>query len=443
MIFQRHSLKKLLQWKGKSGRKPLIIRGARQVGKSTLVKEFSKEFKQFISLNLELPKHQRYFHLDSIDEIVAAIFLEHKSVLIEDTLLFIDEIQESPKAIQMLRYFYEKYPSIHVIAAGSLLEFVMKEITSFPVGRVEQMVLHPFGFEEFLEATDQAQLIEELNKIPLTKYAHTTLLTSFHQYAMIGGMPEVIQQFVKDQSALNLAGIYEGLWQGYVDDVEKYGTSASIRQVIRHVIQTAPSEKDRISFAGFGASNYKSREVGEALRALDKARLIRLIYPIINDQLPVQVDYKRKPRLQFLDTGLLNFTLGLQPQMIGIKDLNAFHRGKIIQHLVSQELQSMYDQPSFKPNFWVRENPNSNSEVDLIYVFNGHVIPVEIKSGLSGKLRSLHEFIDRTDRKIAVRLSANYFSIEYVKTPSGTPYKLINIPYYLMCRLPQYLNQVM
>jgi predicted AAA+ superfamily ATPase len=412
------------------------------VGKSTLVKQFGAEFDYFISLNLEHRPHHAYFEeLDGISEMVGTILLDHKVPLQGSSiLLFIDEIQESPRAIQMLRYFYEDYPDLHVIAAGSLLEFALKEIESFPVGRVEQLVVHPFSFEEFLLATDNQLLLDELNKVPVRSHAHKSLLHAFHQYVMVGGMPEVLKQYVQDESPVNLPEIYEGLWQGYLDDVEKYGMNTSLRQVIRHVIATAPAEKDRVTFAGFGHSNYKSREVGEALRALDKARLIQLIYPVTNDQLPLQVDYKRKPRLQFIDTGLLNHTLGLQAKLIGVKDLNDFYRGKVIQHMVTQELQAQYDMPSYKPHFWVRENVNSNAEVDLIYTYDRHVIPIEIKSGKLGTMRSLHEFIDRSGYKVAVRMSANTYAVEQVSTPKGTTFTLINLPYYLTSRLKEYLD---
>lgn len=440
--FQRKILSDLRKWRTKKSRKPLIIRGARQVGKSTLVKFFASEFDYAISLNLEERMHRSYFdELDSISQMVEAIFLDHKIPLSsQSVLLFIDEIQEVPRAIQMLRYFYEEYPELHVVAAGSLLEFALKEVESFPVGRVEQMVIHPMDFEEYLWATNNQLLLDEMNKIPVSKHAHRSLLREFHQYVMIGGMPEVLSRFVEDGSMVGLSEIYESLWQGYVDDVEKYGVNPSIRQVIRHVIATAPSEKDRVSFAGFGHSNYRSREVGEALRALDKARIIRILYPVTNTDLPLQVDFKRKPRLQFLDTGLLNFTLGIQAKLIGVKDLNDFYRGRVIQHMVTQELQAQYSQPSFKPAFWTRENPNSNAEVDLVYVYNDRVVPVEIKSGKPGTMRSLHEYIERVEHKMAVRMSAAEFSVETVQTPKGTPFTLINLPYYLTCRLSAYLD---
>jgi len=442
MNFERKAYQYLLNWKKKQDRKPLIIRGARQVGKSTLVEEFSNEYSHFISLNLEKPPYRKIFdEVEITRDIVDAIFLRTGTPLDgESTLLFIDEVQESPRAIQQLRYIHEEYPQIHLIAAGSLLEFALKKVASFPVGRVEQIVLFPFDFDEFLMALNRKDVLKELNTIPVKLYAHDTLLGLFHQYAIIGGMPEVVKRYVSEDSLSNLSPIYDNLWQSYRDDVEKYASNATERKIIRHVIDTAAAEKDRVTLAGFGNSNYKSREVGEAIRALDLARIVQLIYPTTCLQPPIIPDLRRKPRLQFLDTGLLNYSLGLQAELIGIQDLNSFYRGKIIQHLVAQQIQAQMNSLLYKPMFWVREEANSSSEVDLVYQYKKYVIPIEIKSGEQGRLRSLHQFIERTNHRYAVRLLSNNFSVENVKTPSGVPYTLMNLPYYLSTRIPQYVD---
>jgi len=442
MFFYRKLYSHLLEWKNKPNRKPLIIRGARQTGKSTLVQEFSKEFRYSINLNLEKKHHKKFFdNLDDIKDIINAIFLYTSTPLSEEpTLIFIDEIQESPAAIKMLRYFYEEYPQLYVIAAGSLLEFALRTVPSFPVGRVEQVVLHPFDFEEFLLALDRKDLVTELDKIPVNKYAHESILDLFHDYAIIGGMPEIVKRFAEQKNMTNLSDIYRNLWQSYRDDVEKYASNATERKIIRHIIDTAPFEDDRITLNGFGKSAYRSREVGEALRSLDMARIIQLIYPSTVVKPPVSANVTRKPRLQFVDTGLLNYSAGHQAQMIGIHDLNDYSRGRIIQHLSAQQLQAQFISPLYKPLFWVREKANSNAEVDLIFQHGKYLIPIEIKSGSHGSLRSIHEFIKICDHKYAVRLLANDFSVESVKTPDGTPYFLMNLPYYASVKIPQYIK---
>lgn len=342
-----------------------------------------------------------------------------------------------------MRYFYEEAPELHVIAAGSLLEFAFGDVVSFPVGRVEQWVLHPLDFEEFLAALGLEKAVEALDQIPVPDYAHEILLRHFHEFAVIGGMPEVVKRFVADQSMANLPDVFGNLWQAYLDDVEKYAESTKKRNVIRYIMQAAASEKDRISFAGFASSNYGEREVREAFRTLDMARIIQTVFPTTNLQPPPAPNLKRKPRLQFLDTGLLNYLTGIQAQMIGVEDLNAFHSGKIIQHFTIQEVMAQYKSPLYKPMFWVREKANSNAEVDLVVQMGKHLIPIEVKSGKQGRLRSLHEFMDRTGHPYAIRLLANHLSIEQAKTPKGTPYYLMNLPYYLACKLPKYAEWFM
>lgn len=444
-MFYRKLYEDLLEWKEKKSRKPLIIRGARQVGKSTLVNEFGKEYRNFISLNLEKDPDRRIFeNIEQIKDIVDSLFLRSGIMPSEEpTLIFIDEIQESPKAISQLRYFYEDFPGLHVIAAGSLLEFAMKEIPSFPVGRVEQIVMHPFDFDEFLLALDRKDLLMELDSVPVKQGAHDILLDTFNDYAIIGGMPEVVKRFAEKKSVASIGEIYENLWQSYRDDSEKYASNSTERKIIRHIIDSAPFEKDRITLAGFGNSAYRSRETGEALRALDMARIIRILYPTTCMEPPIIQNLTRKPRLQFLDTGLFNYSSGMQTELIGLKDLTDFNRGKLMQHLVIQQVGSQFKSVSYKPAFWVREKANSNAEIDLIYQYENYLIPVEIKSGSHGSLRSIHQFVERSNHKYAVRMLANKPSVEKVKTQNGTPYVLLNMPYYAATKIRKYIEWMM
>lgn len=441
MEIKRKAYFKLIDWKEDSNRKPLLLRGARQVGKTTLVREFSKEFTNYLELNLERSADSSLFEIDDINRILNATFLlKGVAPNNQPTLLFIDEIQESPKAIQLLRYFHEERPDIYVIAAGSLLEFALSTVQSFPVGRIDYLYLHPLNFEEYLGAINNKGALDILQITPIPDYAHSILLNLFHEYAIIGGMPEVVNSYIKDKNISKLAKIYNRLWQSYKDDVPKYAHSDSEIKIIRHVIETAPYEMDRIKFEGFGKSNYRSREVGEAMRALDLAKIIQLIYPTTVVEPPIIPDLKKRARLQFLDTGMLNQILLIQGEMILLNDLSDFQRGKIIQHLVAQELISIHEDIPYKPNFWVREEKDTNSEVDIVYQYGKYVFPIEIKSGKQGSLRSLHQFIERTNHPYAIRLYAGNFSIEETKTPGGKHYFLMNLPYYLATRLPEYIR---
>jgi hypothetical protein len=439
MYIQREAYRKLLDWKASKLRKPLLIRGGRQVGKTTLIKEFAKEFGDYIELSLEKGVEKNLFErTDEISKLLSSIYLlKQKTPNNSPTLLFIDEIQESPKAIQMLRYFHEEVPDLYVIAAGSLLEFALRKVPSFPVGRINYLTLHPLNFEEFLGIRNPAAG-NSLTEIPVGDYAHQILLDLFHEYAIIGGMPEVISVYSENNNIAALSQVYKELWQSYKDDVEKYARNQTDRKVIRHIIETAPKEIDRIKFEGFGNSSYRSREVGEAFRALDLSRIIQLVYPTTNTEPPVMANLKKRPRLQFLDTGLITNSLMLQGEMIGMSDLSDFYRGKIVQHLVAQELISIQDDSNYKPHFWVREEKQSNAEVDMIFQSGKYIIPIEVKSGKQGSLRSLHQFVERTNHPYAVRFYQGEFSIEETVTPNGKSYLLMNLPYYLGTRIHDY-----
>jgi hypothetical protein len=437
-------MKSLEDWKTRKNRKPLVLRGARQVGKTTLVQEFGKSFDVLISINLEKSRDKAFFtQYGEVPTIMEALYLAHNIIPKEgqETLLFIDEIQEEPKAIQLLRYFYEEIPDLHVIAAGSLLEFAIQEVRSFPVGRIEFLYLFPLNFSEYLQATGQIAAYMKLETVPVSEVAHNILLQLFHRYAIIGGMPEIIQRTIDGETLSQLPRTYESIWGTYKEDVEKYTSNATERKVIRHIMDTAPMYLDqRIKFQNFGNSNYRSREVGEALRNLDAAKIIQLIYPTTELTPPIKPNLRKSPRLQFLDTGLVNHTLNIQGQLLGLSDLNDAMRGGIIPHLITQELISLQTINYHKPHFWVREKSQASSEVDLVYTYNDMIIPIEIKSGPTGSLKSLHQFMDRAPHSYAVRMYAGKFKIETAVTDTGTKFLLMNLPYYLGSMLPTYIR---
>lgn len=445
MKFKRELWSGLIAWKNKENRKPLILRGARQVGKTTLVKELGKQYAHFISLNLERVEDSKYFEESGDDvAVILDIILLSKNITIrenEELLLFIDEIQESPKAISLLRYFYEDLPNLHVIAAGSLLEFAMKDIENFPVGRVEYMYLHPFNFIEFLSAMGHNQALKELNRVPMRDLAHDVLLNLFNTYVIIGGMPEVILEYVEHKSVSSLTATYESIWGSYINDVEKYGDNATARNVIKFIMQVAPKFIDeRVKYQNFAHSNYRSREVSEAMQALDMAKVVQIIYPSTSLEIPILPDYKKSPKLQLLDTGIVNYSLGLAAELIPLKDLSEAYRGSIIPHVINQEIISLESYRKTSLSFWVRDKAQSSAEVDLILSYKGKVIPIEIKSGATGSLKSLHQFIKMSSHHYAVRIYGGKFEIQESITPDGKQYYLMNLPYYLGTQIYRYID---
>ncbi len=443
-MIERDIIKELRSWKSDKFRKPLVLRGARQTGKTTVVNMFGKEFKQYIYLNLEEESSKNLFlKFQDIDRLVEAIFLENNRLKnIDDTLIFIDEIQEVPQALNMLRYFYEKYPNYCVISAGSLLESLFDNKISFPVGRVEYKVLRPLSFREFLKAMNENSALEYYEKVPFDNIAHEKLKKLFHIYTLIGGMPEIVYRYSKQKDIVALSSVYDSLIGTYIDDVEKYAPNSSSVNIMRHAIRSVFAEAgNRIKFAGFGNSAYSSREIGEALRTIEKAMLIHLIYPTTQTELPFMPDIKKSPRLQVLDTGLLNYMAHLQKDVFGAQDLNNVYRGHITEHIVGQELLAAKTSMLSKPLFWVSEKKDSSSELDFLEVFNGEMIPIEVKSGPTGHLKSLHNFMDSFRGNTAIRLYAGELRQDIVKTPKAKEYKLISMPYFLAAKIGEYIKE--
>ena len=443
-MYQRNAVKELLKWKTSNGRKPLVLRGARQVGKTTVVDIFAENYAQYIYLNLEREKDREVFtKYGSIDEIVQYIFLQFNKNLdkTSDTLLFIDEIQIEPKAVAMLRYFYEEYTDLHVIAAGSMLETLFDRGINFPVGRVDFLKIHPVSFEEFLGAMNEKQALELYNKFPLPAFAHAKLLQLFHTYTLIGGMPEIVEKYAENKNISSLSNIYESLIATYFDDVERYAKNTNQIQLVRHAIRSSFYEAGtRIKYQGFGASSYNSREMSEVLRMLEKTMLINLVFPTTQAAAPFMPDIKKSPKLQALDTGLVNYFSGLQKELFGTRNLNAHYQGKIAEHIVGQEILASNYNILYTLRFWVRDKKQSDAEVDFLYRFDGKMIPIEVKSGTSGKLRSLLQFLEMSDISVAVRFYAGHIQVEEHKTLNGKPFKLINIPYFLAGKLNKYLE---
>ena len=443
-MFKRQLLQELNKWRLQERRKPLVIRGARQVGKTTLVNQFAIQYDQYIYLNLELAEDKEPFEkFTSIENLVNTLFFLNNKTLAKknNTLIFIDEIQEVPKALNILRYFFESASEISVIAAGSMLETLFDKNISFPIGRVEYLVIRPVSFPEFLSAMGETAALEQLQQIPLASFAHSKLLGLFHTYALIGGMPEIVQHYALHKDLVALAPIYDSLISGYLEDVEKYATNNSQVLHIRHCIQSSFLQAGkRIKFEGFGNSSYRSREMGESLRTLEKALLLLLIYPSTTATLPIVPDIKKSPRLQILDAGLLNYFVGIQKEILGTSDLNSIYQGTLIEHLVGQELLAFQYNALSALHFWVKEKKESTAEVDYIFPFDGLIIPIEVKSGKEGTLKSLHSFMDLAPHDIAIRFYAGELKITEAITQNGKKYQLLNLPYYLASQIEHYIS---
>lgn len=443
-MFNRQIINDLKLWKNSSTHKPLVIRGARQVGKTTVVNQFSVEFKNYLYYNLEQSSDRILLESDMpLVQLIPLLFakknLERRS---GETLIFIDEIQNSPQVISKLRYFHEETPEIYVIAAGSLLENVVDIHASFPVGRVEYLPIRPCSFYEFLAATGHSGLLQILKTPEYTIPLHKEFMRLFNQYCLVGGMPEVVQKYADSQDYVLIDKIFSHLVRGYMDDVEKYASSKTISEAVRFLIQYGWSHTGEIvTLTGFGGSDYRSREMGEAFRLLQKAMLAELVYPSTSCRLPSIPELKRMPKLFWIDTGIVNYVAKVRSDIITANDIMDVWKGRIGEQVAAQELLTLNTDINQTRSFWTRGRGERGAEVDLTWVLNSQLIPVEVKTGHNSHLRSLHSFMEDAPVDVAVRVWSGPFSVDDVRTlGSGKLFRLYNLPFYLIGQMENILK---
>ena len=445
-MFERIAIRYLRSWATKEERKPLVLRGARQVGKTTLVELFAKDFDTYIYLNLEERENAELFAADySFEDLLAGIYFKanKQQDANKRTLIFIDEIQNEPKAVQVLRYFYEKRPDLYVIAAGSLLESLMGRHISFPVGRVEYMALHPCTFVEFLKAMGQNVIAEQIEQVSLPASLHSHAMDLFKKYMIVGGLPEAVANYAQFNDLVRLNGVFNSLLSGYRDDVEKYANKPKEQDAIRYILNYGwTAAGHRIQFAKFTGSTFKAAEVGNAFRTLEKTLLLELVYPLISSSLPILPDLKKSPKLLWLDTGLVNYVAGMQEDLLFNKDADELWNGDIAEHVVGQELLGATYNFGEKRMFWVRDAKNSQAEVDFLIRYKSHLLPIEVKTGNNAKLRSLHLFMEESKETIALRLWNGPMTSDLITKSNGDTFTLYNIPLYYAGHLQQFLDGV-
>lgn len=448
-MYERELIKQMRLWSSRMPHKPLVIRGARQVGKSTLVREFSKEFEVFIEVNLDLSDDADVFmRTDNVEEIWQFLCLRNHVVSDKDKrmLLFIDEIQEVPEAVGLLRYFYEKMPWLYVITAGSRLQSLLKKNISFPVSRVEYLNLRPFSFIEYINALDGAEWRDLITQQSVTSLMHEQMMNRFNQYALIGGMPEAVSTYAEYHDIERLSPIFNSLLKGYNEDVERYAKSEDQVRIIRHILSTAwYSAAETITFSKFGNSNYTSTQIHEGMDCLERAYILSLDYPVTSTDVPAIPNVKRSPKLMMVDCGITNFVAGIQIQYLQNKDLLDTWRGRAAEQIVAQELRVLLDTSYQEKQFyWVREEKGAKAEIDFIWQYGDQIIPIEVKSGTNSHLKSLHSFVNKSTHFVtAVRFWSGEFYVQDAKTPApeNKPYRLINVPFYYIGQLTDILKR--
>ena len=260
-------------------------------------------------------------------------------------------------------------------------------------------------------------------------------------YTIVGGMPEAVQQYAETQDVIGIEDVYETLVQAYKDDSEKYVRGNKLTDVVRFILSYGWAfSGETITLGNFANSGYKSREVGEAFRLLEKAMLLELVYPVSSTQLPIIPETKRMPKLIWFDTGLVNYQAGIRKEIIGSTDMVDSWRGHIAEQITAQELLALEDRVGQHRSFWAK--PNNGAEVDFIFAHNSKLYPIEVKSGTNAHLRSLQVFMDSSEVNIAIRIWSKPYSIDKVKTIHGKEFTLINLPFYLIGNLRSVLDAV-
>lgn len=447
-MIHRQLLEELQTWSKKENRKPLVLRGARQVGKTTLVDEFSRQYDVYIKLNLEQSADAYIFSkTDDVNEIYQYLCIQKKVAKDEAkrTLLFIDEIQNEPKAVGLLRYFYEQMPWLHIIAAGSRLQTLIKQRISFPVGRVEYLSLRPCSFLEYLDAMGENALAQAVSEVSVPSVFHDMLLHHFNRYTLVGGMPEILSDYASHGDIVRLSPIYRSLLDGYNEDVEKYARNDSQVKVIRHLLTHGwAAAGQTITFNRFGGSNYTSKEVHEAMEVMQKAFLLSLDYPVTTVKAPAIPAQTRQPKLVWVDAGIMNFSVGIQSEYLQNTTLLDVWKGHAAEQIVAQELRIVLDRNYHNEQyFWVRDKKGSTAEVDFVWQYRSDIFPIEVKSGANAHLRSLHSFMSAPDAPdYAIRIWPGAYSIDDVVSPTGHPFRLINLPFYYVGVLDKVLDKV-
>ncbi len=437
----KRDIDKILKtWKNGTHRYPLLVRGARQVGKSySIIKFGQSEFDSLVEVNFEQkPQYKSCFESLEPKDIVETLSVLSKSDIIPGkTLLFLDEIQECPNAIIALRYFYEQMPELHVIGAGSLLEFVIsQENFRMPVGRVQCIFMKPLSFVEFLDAVGESRsrkIIESSSWDILPSPAiHDHLLSLVKRYSIIGGMPAVVSEYASSANFAKCFQIQTIIIQTYRDDFGKYASRVK-HKYLEKLFFAVPKMIGRKFKYSHVDNNTQSRDLKESLELLEKAGVVYRIRQTSGKGLPLEANAREKHfKTVFLDIGLMQNICGLSSDiLLSDKDLIKVNEGSVAEQFTAQELlaySDYYQVPSLY--YWAREARNSSAEVDYVIPHSSSALPIEVKAGKTGTLRSMHIYLEKYNLPYGVRISQLYYN----KT-----LPIIALPFYAIKKLPDLL----
>ncbi|MDO4511507.1 MAG: AAA family ATPase [Bacteroidales bacterium] len=433
-------------------RKPLLLRGARQVGKSSAVRHLGEQFKHFAEVNFERHKAVKSFFQGDIDvRLIAQEIANYINVPVEagKTLLFLDEIQECPEAIMALRFFKEDYPELHVVAAGSLLEFTLQELPTFGVGRIHSLFMYPMTFDEFLGANHEEGLMAMRNAAdsqhPLDEAFHEKLISLFRIYLLVGGMPEAVATWVKTGDFLRCRSIQEDIVLTYEDDFGKYKKRANpdlLRITMRGVCHQVG---EKLTFKQV-SSDHQSSQIREALRLLSLAGIVTPVVATSGNGVPLDAEANEKNRkILFLDPGLLLAVLHLEgalsqqliQQIMEGSPQDLVNKDGLTEMVAGLEIARNKPCVQRPKMFYWEKTGNSVAEIDYLEVMNLTVTPIEVKSGTQGGMKSLWMFMREKHLTEAVRCSLeNFGEFDYVDSQDGGLRRHVRVvPLYAVSRL--------
>ncbi len=447
----------LLEWLDKRRRKPLVVRGARQVGKSTLVRSFAETAKKtLIEVNLEKNWQLRPIFLTlDVERILEEIAFRSGQGPIDakNCILFLDEIQGVPEALQSLRYFYEEMPELPVVAAGSLMEFTLaKHSFPVPVGRIEYFHMGPMTFQEFLEAKEEAQLLDLIGDWEMEEYfphmGHDRLVRLMREYLMTGGMPEAIQAYL-DEGTFNAAfDAQRSLIETYQDDFSKYASGSDLARLQRVMDFAARTPGEKVKYVSIDPLT-QARETKKSMDLLLKAGVVFKVRHSDASAVPLGASVREKVfKLYSLDLGLMLRASGLNRlSETEIVSADFINKGKIAEQFVAQHLYYQ-DTPKDRPQlfYWLREGSKNNAEVDFVLSKGTSIFAVEVKSGASGSLKSVIQFNHEKSGRKSIRFDMNPPSLMRAKhrvTMKGqnvvVDYDLISLPLYMIGQIDRFL----
>lgn len=452
---KRFTENELIAWKCRVGRKPLVVRGARQVGKTYLVEAFGKDcFESVLTVNLEQKDdlHPLFERMEAKRMVQELGLYFNQTIIPGKTLLFFDEIQACPKAITALRYFHEEMPDLHVIAAGSLLDFALREFKhSMPVGRIEYLYLNPLTFQEFLSALGEDTLVEHLGRYHvddnLGEAVSAKLRELLRVYFFVGGMPAVVAAYAERRDLLEAQRILASIAMTLQDDFAKYGTRAqqrNMRQVLRYVPRNIGQKVRYVNIN----RDARAGELKTALELLELSRIVTLVRHSSANGVPLGAEISEshfKPLL--LDIGLCNNLCGLS--LPDAADLLGAQEGRLAEQFIGQELRALAPVFEERPLFyWHREAKNANAEVDYLCTHENNVIPVEVRAGTSGSLKSMQMFLAEKKRGFAVRFNMDRPSLGSFSSDIGDKtgvkkisFTLLSLPLFLAGQTDRLLRE--